>query len=146
MDQLTVRAFMTPSPHTIGVDQSLSTAHEMMRRHQIRHLPVLQGGRLVGIVTERDLQVVEGLAGVDPGKVTVEQAMTPTPYTITPDTSLEWVALEMAEHKYGSTVVIENGRVVGVFTTVDALRALEGLLRRTRQKMARRAQPHSTTR
>jgi acetoin utilization protein AcuB len=143
MDQLTVRAFMTAGPHTIGVEQSLVTAHELMRRHRIRHLPVLHGGKLVGIVTERDLQVVEGLPGVDPARVTVEQAMTPTPYTITPDTSLEWVVLEMAEHKYGSTVVVEDGRVVGVFTTVDALRALEDLLRRTRQSMARRAHSHA---
>jgi acetoin utilization protein AcuB len=125
--------YMSPAPHTIGAEQPLAVAHRMMREHAIRHLPVLAGGKLVGMVTERDLQLVEGLPGVDAERVTVEEAMSPDPFTIAPHSSLEWVAAEMAERKYGSTVVVDQGRVVGVFTTVDALRALQDLLARARQ-------------
>ncbi len=125
---------MTPGPHTIGAEQTLATAARVFREHHIRHLPVLEGGRLVGMLTERDLQLVERIRGVDPNELTVDEAMTPDPYAIAPDTSLEWVALEMAEHKYGSTVVVDRGKVVGVLTTVDALRALQDTLARSRRR------------
>jgi acetoin utilization protein AcuB len=141
MSKLIVRRFMTQAPHTIGVDQPLATAHELMRKHQIRHLPVLRGSKLVGMVTQRDLLFIENLSGVDPATVTVEDAMSEEPFCISPDTSLEWVAMEMAQHKYGSVVVLEHDKVVGVFTTIDALKALQELLRRAR----RRTKPGTAT-
>jgi len=131
MGKVTVRRYMTPSPHTIGADQPLATAERIMREHHIRHLPVLHGGRLAGIVSQSDLRVVEALDGAE--QLAVEEAMTPDPYTITPDSSLEWVATEMAERKFGSVVVVDHEHVVGVLTTVDALRALQDLLRESRQ-------------
>lgn len=124
----TVADYMTRSPHSIGFDQTLVQAHKLMREHDIRHLPVLRGGRLVGILSERDLAFVEALRDVNSAKVTVEEAMTPLPYTIAPDASLGAVAREMADHRYGSAVVMREGHVVGVFTTTDALRALADAL------------------
>lgn len=134
MGKLTIRAFMTPAPHTIGVDQSLATAREVMRARRIRHLPVLDGGALVGILSERDVALVGGIEGVDAAQVTVGEAMTPDPHTISPESSLEWVAAEMAQAKFGSVIVVERGHVVGIFTTVDALRALGDLLGRARRR------------
>lgn len=124
-----VDKFMTTSPHTIGIDQPLSQAHAMMHKYKIRHLPVLQAGKLVGVLTDRDLHLVETLKDVDPEKVTVEDAMTPGPYSITPDAPLDEVAAEMAEHKYGCAVVLDNNHVVGVLTTVDLARVLAETLR-----------------
>lgn len=123
-----ISKYMTTTPHTIGVDQTLQTAHKLMRDHHFRHLPVLQGGKLVGMVTERDLALIETLKDVDPTKVTVEDAMTPAPYTVAPDALLDVVVSTMAEHRYGSAVVVDNNHVVGVFTTVDALVAFSDLL------------------
>jgi acetoin utilization protein AcuB len=123
-----ISKYMTTTPHTIGVDQTLQTAHKLMRDHHFRHLPVLQGGKLVGMVTERDLALIETLKDVDPTKVTVEDAMTPAPYTVAPDALLDEVVATMAEHRYGSAVVVDNHHVVGVFTTVDALVAFSDLL------------------
>jgi acetoin utilization protein AcuB len=123
-----VSKYMTTTPHTIGVDQTLATAHRLMREHRIRHLPVLQGGRLVGMVTERDLALIETLKDVDPTKVTVEDAMTPAPYTVSPNAPLDEVVSTMAEHRYGSAVVVDNNHVVGVFTTIDAMVAFAELL------------------
>jgi len=125
----TVDKYMTASPHTIGIDQPLSHAHQLMSKYKIRHLPVLSAGKLVGVLTDRDLHLVETLKDVVPDKVAVEDAMTVNPYSVTPDTPLDQVASQMAEHKYGCAVVLEGGHVVGVVTTVDLARVLAETLR-----------------
>jgi len=123
-----IRKFMTTSPHTIGFDQTMAHAHEVMRKYRIRHLPVLKAEKLVGVVSDGDLHLVETLRDVDPAKVRVEDAMTDEVYTVAPDTPLDEVVKEMARHKYGSAVVVDNHRVVGVFTTVDACQAFADML------------------
>jgi acetoin utilization protein AcuB len=115
---------MTPTPHTIGADQALVTAHSSMRGHHLRHLPVLRGGRLVGILSQRDLYGVETMRDVDPAQVLVEEAMTSDVYRVDPDETLGRVAATMAARKYGCAVVIEGNEVIGIFTTTDALLAL----------------------
>lgn len=120
---------MTTSPHSIGRDQPLARAHAVMHDHKIRHLPVLHGGALVGVISDRDLRLIETLRGVDPAEVTVEEAMSSAVYAVTPDAALDEVVATMAEHKYGCAVILQNQHVVGIFTTVDACRALAELLR-----------------
>lgn len=120
--------FMTRSVHTIGTQSPLSEAHRLMNEHAIRHLPVLEGGKLVGMVSMRDLHLIETLKGVDPKEVAVEEAMAQDAYTVPPGTALLEVARTMALHKYGSVVVAREGHVEGIFTTVDAMKALETLL------------------
>jgi acetoin utilization protein AcuB len=124
----TVQQFMTEAPYTIGHDQTLAAAHRIMRAHRIRHLPVLDSGCLVGIVSLRDLHLVETLDDVNPEEVPVSDAMSQETFTVSPRASVYTVAAEMAEHKYGCAVVLEKKRVIGVFTTVDALRALAALV------------------
>jgi acetoin utilization protein AcuB len=119
---------MTRNPHCIGRDEPLHEAHRLMRARHVRHLPVLHEQRLVGIVSERDLYLLETLRSVDPGKEPVREAMTEHPFTVTPDTPLRFVVEEMRHKKYGSAVVVEGTAVVGIFTRTDALRALETLL------------------
>jgi acetoin utilization protein AcuB len=65
---------------------------------------------------------------VDADRQTVDGAMLEEPYSVTPETPLDEVVATMAEHKYGSAVIVQNAHVVGVFTTVDACRALSELL------------------
>ena len=69
----------------------------------------------------------EALAPTDEAEVKVEEAMSQETFSVRPESSVEEVALEMAEHKYGCAVVIDGEKVVGVFTTTDALRALAEL-------------------
>lgn len=121
---LTLKDYMTPHPYSIGNDQTLQTAHELMRKHLVRHLPVLHGGKLEGLVSLRDLQFIETLPDVDPSTIQVDEAMSTDVYTAGPDEPLADVARIMAQRKLGSAVVVEHGKVVGLFTTVDALRAL----------------------
>jgi acetoin utilization protein AcuB len=123
-----VQKYMTTSPHSIGQEQTLRAAHKVMSDEAIRHLPVLHGGKLVGMLTDRDLHLVETLKDVDPEKVLVEEAMSAAVYSVSPDTPLDEVSAEMASKKYGSAVVMQNGKVVGIFTTVDACKALTELL------------------
>jgi len=127
MTTLRIYKHMTPSPHTIGRAQPLEVAQEMMLTHHIRHLPVLDGGALVGILSERDVRLVESIAGTDAKTTLVEEAMTPEPYMVAADAPLRDVVEEMIAHKYGCAVVMERGHVVGIFTTIDALRALRDL-------------------
>lgn len=120
----TVQKYMTVAPHTIGVEQTLLKASETMREFNIRHLPVLKGGELTGMITERDVALISGLKDVDPKKVKVEEAMSGVPFTVSPDALVSDVAAEMAEKKYGSAIVVQNRKVVGVFTVVDVCRVL----------------------
>jgi acetoin utilization protein AcuB len=124
MSDTTIRFYMTPMPHTIGADQTLSTAHRLLKQHHIRHLPVLKAGHVVGILSDRDLSFVETLKDVDPERLAVEEAMTPDPYTVEPEAPLAKVVAEMAEHRFGAALVVEHGHVIGIFTAVDGLRVL----------------------
>ena len=123
-----IRKYMTHAPHTIGREQTLTAAHRMMREHRVRHLPVLEAGKLVGILTQRDLHLIETLRDVDPDTTTVDEAMTMDVYITDPSTPLEEVAATMADHKYGSAIIVDRGKIAGVFTTVDALHALASIL------------------
>jgi len=124
----TLQKYMTTSPHAIGDEQTLVTAHQMMREHQIRHLPVLRGGKLVGLITERDLALIEALKDVDPKTVTVDDAMSSAVFSADPSAPLDEIVGTMAERKYGCCVAMQNSKVVGIFTTVDACRALAEML------------------
>jgi len=131
---LTVQKFMTPCPHVIARDQSLAAAHRLMRDNDIRHLPVLDGAQLVGVVSMHDLHLIETLKDVDPNQVSVAEAMATDVYSVGPHASVRKIASEMATHKYGCVVVMEEHEVVGIFTTVDALRVLYGVLELDRIK------------
>ncbi len=123
-----VQKYMTCSPHTIRPDLTLADAAKTMREHNIRHLPVLSGGSLVGLLSMRDIHLIETLKDVNPSEVKVEDAMSQEVYVISPDSSLADVVDEMAAKKYGSAIVEQNGKVVGIFTVIDALQALSDLL------------------
>ena len=124
-----IRKYMSTFPHSIGLDQTLAHAHAMMRQHAIRHLPVLSGGTLVGLLSERDLHLIETLRDVDVHTVTVEEAMSGDVYSVSPEAPLDEVVDTMEQRKLGCTVVMQNHHVVGIFTTVDVCRALSELLK-----------------
>jgi|CXWL01.1.fsa_nt_gi acetoin utilization protein AcuB len=126
--KLTVADVMTEQPLTIGRDQPLSVAHRMMRENRVRHLPVLEHGELVGVLTQRDLYFLETIAGVEIDSDKIDDAMSTDAYAVAPDARLEDVAAVMAEQRYGCAVVMERGRVAGIFTATDALRVIAGLI------------------
>jgi acetoin utilization protein AcuB len=118
-----IREYMTKSPYTVTIDTPLLKAQEILREHDIRHLPVLDGEKLVGMLSDRNLK--EALASPGGEKFLVEDAMMPDVFAVSPDTELSMVVEEMAAEKYGCALIQEkDGKVIGVFTTVDACRLL----------------------
>ena len=123
-----IEKVMTAMPMTIGKRISIDQAQKMMQEYRIRHLPVQDGGRLLGVLTERDIRLARSLQHT--ADLLVEDVMTPDPYQVKPEASLDEVCEEMAEFKYGCAIVTQaNGKVVGIFTAIDALRYLSQNMR-----------------
>ncbi len=125
MGNLRIQKFMSPAPYIVGDTHTLEYAAKLMSQHGIRHLPVLSGGQLVGVLSSEETRAAL-MANAAPGTL-VREAMNRQAYWVGPDTPLEDVALEMANKRHAIAVVMKNGHVVGVFTTVDGLRALSTL-------------------
>ena len=128
MSSPSITGYMSPNPHTVGHGERLASAYELMSRHNVRHLPVLDRGRLVGIVSQRDLFLAEALRHRDPELEKVEEAMTSKPFTVPPTAAVADVARTMAENKFGAALVMDGDKLVGIFTANDALRAVVELL------------------
>ncbi len=120
---------MTPSPITIGPEESVITAYEKMKLHQIRRLPVVNGQKLVGIITISDIRGIIALdagTSVEHDKMltyrTIASAMTPDPVTIAPDENVGEAARLMMKYKVGGLPVMENNSLVGVISEADLFR------------------------
>lgn len=125
----TIREHMTHTPFTIERTQSLAEASELMAIKAIYHLPVVERGKLVGLLTERDIYWCEAHKSADPEVMSVGEAMEPEPFVVAPNDSLEAVVRQMGERRLGSALVVDDGKLEGVFTMIDALRILAVLLR-----------------
>jgi len=108
----------------IDPQESLQQASQLMRGHDIRHLPVVHKGELVGLLSQRDVYLVETLSDTPASEIRVEEAMTREPFLVDPEESLQSVASRMAARKLGSAIVARDGILLGLFTITDALRAL----------------------
>ena len=122
-----LRHYMTCQPHVVRSDTTAAAAHRLMRSFGIRHLPVADDHGPIGIVTERDLQMLESMSDVGTRSLHVSDAMTRNPFVVSPEIDVDDVAGRMAGHHFGSAIVVENGKVVGIFTAVDALRVVVAL-------------------
>jgi acetoin utilization protein AcuB len=111
-----VRKLITIPPQT-----NILNALKVMRDNSIRHLPVVDGGNLVGFVTEGDLRQASLLSMVD--KVSIEDVMIKDPVTIAPDASIEEAAKLIYSHKIGGLPVVKGKKLVGIITIVDVLQA-----------------------
>ncbi|MFO0597961.1 MAG: CBS domain-containing protein [Myxococcaceae bacterium] len=128
----TIRKFMTTQPITLQVNAKLAEAQKVMKDNHIRHVPICEGDKIVGMVTDGDLHRAQAISGVDSGKTAMRDVMAIKPYTVSPDAPVDEVVREMATRKFGSAVVVDNGHVVGVFTTVDAMSAFAEFLEQRR--------------
>ena len=133
-NKLTVGEWMTKNPITIEQDQSVIEAIHLLKEKNIRRLPVMKKGRLVGLVTEKMLY------GYMPAKATsldqwelhyllsktpVKAAMNPKPHTVPSDTPISDVAKLLKDRKLNGVLVVgEKGDLVGLLTTTNALEAL----------------------
>jgi len=120
----TVVDYMSPLTHSLGPSAKLAEVKALMERHGVRHVPVVEGGAVVGIVTMSDVFVLDHTLATDDETALVGEVMTKEPYSVEGDTPLGAVAREMVRRRIGSAIVLHDGKPAGVFTTTDALRAL----------------------
>jgi CBS domain-containing membrane protein len=134
-----VEDIMTRSVVTVQRDHSIHLAAGIMQLKHIRHLPVLEGDRLVGLVTHRDLLRAQASVLAEPYDprldisltVPVTHIMRTNVWTVTPKTPLLEAARIVLDHRFGCLPVVEGGRLVGIVTEVDFMRRLvDGLTAR----------------
>ena len=119
---------MTTLPHTVNPKLSIKEAYNLMTTEDIRHLPVLESGRLVGVISDRDVKFASSFG--NPSTLLVEDVMSQDVYSVHPDTELDNVVDTMSLSKFGCAVIQqENKKVVGIFTATDSLRVLAAVLR-----------------
>ena len=126
--RIPISQYMSPATHFSSPSESVSAAYAKMREHHIRHLPVVEDGRLVGLVFKSDLSLLEFLPTGRAEDIPVSRLMIREVYTVDGDEALDVAARHMSRNKYGSAIVVDQGKVVGVFTNTDALRALSDAL------------------
>jgi acetoin utilization protein AcuB len=121
-----VRDIMRRPAIAVPSDTTLEEAYGTMQREGIRHLPIEDGGRLVGVVTDRDLRLATStLSGAPrpPGRP-VSEVMTRNPQTADPEDAVEDAARRMRQKKIGCLPVLEGGRLAGIITGLDLLDAI----------------------
>jgi len=130
-----VRDIMAEKVVTISADDSLSTVEDIMTLGGLRHIPVVRGGQLVGVVSQRDLlrASLSNLSsfGQDERRaflqaVEIRRVMSSPPIVIDADAPAEQAALVMAERKIGCLPVMRKGSLVGILTETDLLRYFAG--------------------
>ena len=120
-----VEEFTTPDPITAPDSMMIDDINRLMQDNGIRHLPIVKGEKVVGIISDRDLRIALGLSSREKMLVRAEDIMIAEPVTVSSQSTLDDVAFEMSEKKIGSVIVNdENDKLYGIFTVTDALNAL----------------------
>lgn len=127
---LTVGKYMTTAPIAIDAASAVREAHTLMNVNGFRHLPVVRDGQPIGILSDRDLSLALSLRGIDLDSTRVEDIASFELYAVTPEAPLDVVAKTLAAKRISSALIIEKGKLVGIFTTTDALLALSDILNR----------------
>lgn len=118
-----VRDLMTPMPQTIGFDISVAKALVMMEEHACHHLPVLDGGKLVGVLSDRDLSMARYSSNDIKAEHLIKDLMTDMPITIDPSAEISTAIRAMLDNKINSLIVrAEKGQPWGILTSTDLLR------------------------
>ena len=120
----TVSEMMSVQPVCIAAGAPIGEAHKLMGERDVRHLPVVEEGKLVGVVSERDLLRLEAAVDVDRKRDPVRNAMSSPAFWVLPETPVPVVARQMRDRAIGSAVVMQGERVVGIFTVSDGLELL----------------------
>lgn len=131
-----VREIMMGSPVTLKPDDTLDLANDVISLGRIRHIPVVEDGKLVGILSERDLMgaAASHIFGLKQKSksallksVLIKDVMKKRLITVKPETPIKEAAHLLAEKKIGCVPVISDGNLVGLVTTTDILRYVEGM-------------------
>lgn len=123
-----VDEFTTSAPFRVSPAEPIGAVKQLLKEKGIRHLPVVDGNKLVGVISSRDVALAESLGHGT--TLLAKDIMRVDPYIVTSGSTLEMAAVEMSSRKVGSAIVVDDdGVVVGIFTSTDALNALVDILR-----------------
>jgi CBS domain-containing protein len=125
-----IKAVMTAFPHSVESEQPVTKAREMLAEHDIRHLPVVRDGRLISVVTDRDIRLAlrRAEAPSDDGDLLVRDIPERDAYIVELTEPLDVVVVHMARHRIDAALVVKSDRLVGIFTMTDACHFLGDLL------------------
>ena len=138
MERTRVRDIMSEKMVTISESDTLSTVEDIMTLGRVRHMPVVHAGKLVGVVSERDLLRTSLSNLTEFGSeerrlflhaVEIARVMSTPPITIAPDATVEEAARVMADRKIGCLPVLEGDQLLGLITETDVLRYFAGVSR-----------------
>ncbi len=128
--RMRVEEFTTPDPVTVVEATPIGELRELMDQHGVRHLPVLRDGEVVGVISERDVRLVQGLSLDEQLQIRAQDLMADDLFVVHASTLLDEVAMEMVSRRVGSAIVRdEDGDFLGIFTLTDALNALVEVVR-----------------
>jgi acetoin utilization protein AcuB len=131
MNNPAIKMVMTASPMTVEHSDSVLKAQQLMSERRFRHLPVMKNGELVGILSDRDinLALVANHGMVTSDGLLVEDVCTLDAFQVDVNAPLDEVVIEMGEKQIGSVLVTDGGRLAGIFTATDACKYLGKCLR-----------------
>jgi CBS domain-containing protein len=117
-----VRELMTSDPATVEPKATLGEVATLMKQEDCGSIPVVEGGRLVGIVTDRDIVIRAVAAGKDPKSVRVSEVMSADPVTVRPNEEVDQARKVMADRQIRRLPVVEDGALVGILVTAQIAR------------------------
>ncbi len=120
----TIREYCTLKPLTINASESIEKAKKLMDSKGIRHLPVIDAGKTIGVVSDRDIEIALTLMQSEHLALNVGEICAVEPFSAKPGDSLAQVCGKLSELKVGSALIVDNGILLGIFTYTDAYRAL----------------------
>ena len=119
----TLKAAMTPFPYSVQLESPLTSVKKLIQDHNIHHIPVMNSGEIVGVITGRDVEAREKMVkGDNEQSLEVLHVHMSKPYIVDINEPFENVLLTMADKHIGATVITKHGKLVGVFTYIDACR------------------------
>jgi len=119
----TLKAAMTPFPYSVQLETTLTAVRKLIQDHNIHHIPVMNSGEIVGVITGGDVEAREKMVnGDNEQSLEVLHVHMSKPYIVDINEPFENVLLTMADKRIGATVITKHGKLVGVFTYIDACR------------------------
>lgn len=129
-----VSAIMTKNVITLNINDDLTKAEMLFKKHKIRHIPVVNGDAIIGMLSYTDLLRISFVDAVDDDAetvdtvvydmFTVEQVMTKNLVSVTPDTTVKEVAEILSQREFHALPVVQNGTLEGIVTTTDLIKYL----------------------
>ena len=125
-----IKSVMTPFPYSIGIDAPISQARSMMDEHDIHHLPVIEGDKLVSVISDREVALALDPALAPNAKsLCVRDLCSRQAYVVELMEPLDRVLLHMARNHLDSAIVVKDDKLAGIFTITDACRCFGQMLR-----------------